>query len=200
VPIAAATRRIVTAANPVGIGDGDRRLYLRALDYRSDDPILEDAVSALLVETIEYDFAPIRGGKIMTAVRATRTKVLDDTVRGFVRLHPDAVVLDLGSGLDPRAHRCDPPPGVDCFDVDLPEVIRLRERFRPGRSTLISADLARPDPNAVGEVAADWLRAVPADRPAMIVCDGLMIPLPGFAFRALARAPDVVGYRFPAHR
>jgi O-methyltransferase involved in polyketide biosynthesis len=56
------------------------------------------------------------------------------------------------------------------------------------RGTLISADLAQPDPNATGEVAADWLRAVPADRPTMIVCDGLVIPLPGFAFRALTRA------------
>lgn len=60
-----------------------------------------------------------------------RTKTLDGLVRRFVVRHTDAVVLDLGSGLGPRAHRCDPSSGVDWYDIDFPEVTRLRERFLP---------------------------------------------------------------------
>jgi O-methyltransferase involved in polyketide biosynthesis len=40
--------------------------------------------------------------------------------------HPDAVVLDLGAGLNDRMFRIAPPPTVDRYDVDFPEVIALR--------------------------------------------------------------------------
>lgn len=158
-------------------------LTLRAVDSRADRPILDDTTSAELVERIDYDFSRWPAGRIMVAVHAARAKVLDDAVRAFVARHADAVVLDLGSGLDPRERRIDPPPGVDWFDVDLPEVVRLREHLLPGRSRPIAADLADPDLATSG-----WLDGVPVDRPVMIVCDGLMALLPGAAFTAMVRA------------
>ena len=36
---------------------------------------------------------------------AVRAKILDEMVRRFVLCHPDAVVLDLGAGLDGRIFR-----------------------------------------------------------------------------------------------
>ncbi|OLS97455.1 hypothetical protein BJF90_09935 [Pseudonocardia sp. CNS-004] len=37
--------------------------------------------------------------------------------------HPEAVVLDLGAGLDTRAWRVEAPSTVDFYDIDLPEVV-----------------------------------------------------------------------------
>jgi hypothetical protein len=66
----------------------------------------------------------------LVASTALRAKKLDDIVRRFVTAHPDAVVLDLGCGLDTRVVRCAPPSGVDWYDVDVPVVADLRRGAR----------------------------------------------------------------------
>lgn len=58
--------------------------------------------------------------------------------------------------------RCAPPPGVDWYDIDFPEVVDLRAECLPGPSHLVGADLT----------STDWITAVPGDRPAMIVAEG----------------------------
>jgi O-methyltransferase involved in polyketide biosynthesis len=84
----------------------------------------------------------------------------------FVARHPDAVGLDLGAGLDTRAFRVAPPPTVDWYDVDFPEVIAARGQLIPDRANAhgVGADLTDPD----------WLDAIPTNRPAVIVADGLL--------------------------
>lgn len=151
------------------------QLHLRALDGRSPNPILGDAASVELAEKIDKDWPLIPRSVVL--VHAVRAVTLDNAVRRFVARHPDAVVLDLGCGLDTRARRCAPPAGVDWYDVDFPEVTRLRERFLPGLSHPVGADLT----------TSGWLDDIPGDRPAMVVSDGLMALLPGPAFVALTR-------------
>ena len=51
----------------------------------------------------------------------------DRCVREFLAAHPDAVVVELGCGLDTRFYRVDNGP-VTWYDLDLPEVIALRRR------------------------------------------------------------------------
>ena len=62
--------------------------------------------------------------------------------------------------------RIAPPATVDWYDIDFPEVIAARQQLLPQRAHAhgIGADLTDPD----------WLDAVPGDRPAVIVADGLM--------------------------
>ena len=98
-------------------------------------------------------------------------------MRRFVVLHPDAVVLDLGAGLDDRMFRVDPPSTVDWYDIDFPEVIAVRRQVlpQPTNAHSIGADLT--DPN--------WLDDVPTDRPAVIVADGLIVFLTQHDFVSL---------------
>jgi O-methyltransferase involved in polyketide biosynthesis len=58
------------------------------------------------------------------------------------------------------------PAAVDWYDVDYPAVVATRERLIPadGNAHNIGADVTE----------TDWLNAVPSDRPAVIVADGLM--------------------------
>src|SRR6516225_2364823 len=118
-------------------------LYFRSLDYKSPRPILGDVTSARLADTIGYDFRQL---KMMRAKRldlALRTRTLDNLVRAFVARNRDAVVLDLGCGLDPRMIRCNPASSIDWYDVDFPVVVELRKRFLPESSAhLIGTDLA----------------------------------------------------------
>jgi O-methyltransferase involved in polyketide biosynthesis len=154
-------------------------LYFRSLDYKSPSPILGDATSARLADTIGYDFRRL---KVMRAKRldlALRTRTLDNLVRSFVAKNRDAVVLDLGCGLDPRMIRCNPPSSLDWYDVDFPVVVELRKRFLPESSAhLIGTDLT----------SSRWMDDIPAKRPAMLVADGLMAFMTDQAFRGMIRS------------
>ena len=152
-------------------------LYARALDAKARHPILGDAHSTGIADLIDYDFAKLKLKPSLVCGTALRAKKLDEAVRTFVAGHPDAVVLDLGCGLDTRVLRCDPPAGVDWYDVDFPDVVDLRPRFIQDRSRRIGADLTTPG----------WLGPLPRDRPAMIVAEGLLPFLPGDTFQRMTR-------------
>ncbi|MEU8399979.1 class I SAM-dependent methyltransferase [Nonomuraea sp. NPDC048892] len=101
---------------------------------------------------IDYDFAKLKVKPSLVVTTALRAKMLDGVVRAFVAAHPGCVVLDLGCGLDPRMARCDPPPGVDWYDIDFPEVVRLRRDY--GRCFASSA----PAPSSV--MLVSWSRSM----------------------------------------
>lgn len=152
-------------------------LYAKALDAWCPRPILADRCSADIADQIDYDFARLRVTPSLVCSTALRTKKLDQVVREFVARHPDAIVLDLGCGFDPRMLRCDPPPGIDWYDIDFPDVLAHRDQLLPGRSRLLGADLTTPG----------WLDSLPRDRPAVIVAEGLVPFLPGDSFARLTR-------------
>ena len=97
---------------------------------------------------------------------ALRTTMLDHAVRLFVARHRDAVVVDLGAGLDSRRPRVAPPPDVDWFDVDLPAVAALRDRLLPPAARSHTVGVSVTDPA--------WTTSIPRDRPTILVADGLL--------------------------
>lgn len=146
----------------------------RALDSRLPRPFLGDTMADEIIATIGYglDKFPQLNTKLLDRRSkvfdvAVRAKILDEMVRRFVLLRPDAVVLDLGAGLDGRISRVNPPPTVEWYDVDFPEVVALRRKLlpQPANAHNVGADLTDPD----------WLHDIPRDRPAMIVADGLVL-------------------------
>lgn len=153
-------------------------LQCRALDSESPDPILGDTRSADLVEKIDYDFAKLKVKPSLVCGTALRAKKLDQAVTDFIDRHSDAVVLDLGCGLDTRVFRCDPADGIDWYDVDFPEIAGLRPQFLPERSRPLGADLT----------TTGWLEALPGDRPVMVVAEGLLPFMPGDTFQRMTRA------------
>ncbi|SKU60275.1 O-methyltransferase [Mycobacteroides abscessus subsp. massiliense] len=148
-------------------------LGLRAIDATLEPPFLGDQMAAQVAQASGFDmsrFPLLVTTRMSPRVKATstslRTKLEDEVVTRFVRAYPDAVVLDLGAGLDTRAFRINPPATVDWYDVDFPAVIDLRHQLIPKRAHThtVSTDITD-----VG-----WLNDIPADRPTMIVHDGLV--------------------------
>jgi len=105
--------------------------YARALDSRWPHPILGDSLADEVVGKIDYDFEALGVQTSVVCQAALRAKMLDDRVRAFVKRHPDAVVVDLGAGLDDRMQRVGPPPTVDWYNVDLAGVTALRDKLLP---------------------------------------------------------------------
>lgn len=155
-------------------------LYLRAYESRSPDPILGDTAAAEAVDRIEYDWdrmsRAMHPGSNQYLV-SMRAKQFDDWSTGFLRRHPDAVVLHLGCGMDTRAFRLHPPEGVRWFDVDQPKVIALRRKLYDDR------DGYRMIGSSVTDEA--WLCEIPADRPTLVVAEGLVMYLVEPEVRAL---------------
>ena len=65
--------------------------------------------------------------------------------------------------------RLDPGPGVEWYDVDFPSVIALREKVFP----------SRPNYHLVATPATDpsWLDQIPADRPTLLLAEGISMYL-----------------------
>jgi O-methyltransferase involved in polyketide biosynthesis len=144
----------------------------RALDSRLPRPFLGDATADDIITRTGYDlskFPTISSTKVDPRTKvfeiAVRAKRLDEVVGRFIAGHPDAVVLDLGAGLDSRVLRVQPAATVAWYDVDFPEVVALRRQLlpQPANVQAVGADLTEPG----------WLQQLPTDRPAVIVADGL---------------------------
>ncbi|MFI6788005.1 class I SAM-dependent methyltransferase [Nonomuraea sp. NPDC050383] len=139
--------------------------YLRALDSDARHPILADPWAPKAVRRLDHDFTSFRSAAMGRFAVALRSRVMDLWITRYLARHPDATVVDLGSGLDNRSFRVDPPHGHLWFDLDFPDVIDLARRLypeRPGR-TGIGASVLDPD----------WLKQIPGDRPVVVVADGL---------------------------
>ena len=141
-------------------------LCARALDNRSPHPILADAAADEIVRKLDYDYGQFHLNPNLIVTCAHRARKLDEVASRFLDHHPGAIGLDLGTGLDTRMVRIAPPSSIHWYDIDFPAVIAARERLIPGASNAhgVGADLT----------STDWLDAIPTDRPAVVVADGLM--------------------------
>jgi O-methyltransferase involved in polyketide biosynthesis len=141
-------------------------LYARALDSRSPRTILDDSGADRIAAGIDYDFAGLGLVTSVVCQAALRTKMLDDRVRMFVASHPDAVVVDLGAGLDDGMSRVEPPASVDWYSVDLPGVIAVRDSVVPANAQAHSV------PQSL--TGGHWPDAIPAGQPTMLIANGLL--------------------------
>ncbi|ACU34379.1 class I SAM-dependent methyltransferase [Actinosynnema mirum] len=163
-------------------------LYGRALDSARPHSVLNDGAAAEAVARLDYDF-PGTGLTMTSAVGvAIRAWQLDRWLRGFLAEHPRATVLHLACGLDTRAHRLSPGPDVRWVDVDLPDVVAVREKVLPppgGDYRLVGASATSPEL---------W-ESIPDDRPTAVVFEGLSMYLSGAEVEGMVRR--AVG-RFPS--
>lgn len=145
-------------------------LWAKAGESLLPDSLLKDRFAAEAAARIDYDFARLKVDRDLMVGLAMRAHTLDGWTRAFLAEHGDAIVLHLGCGLDSRTFRIDPPASIDWYDVDYPEVIALRRRLYPAHAgyQLIGSSVTE----------RGWLEALPQDRPAMIVAEGLLPYLP----------------------
>ncbi len=103
-------------------------LWARAAATQEKDPIIRDEKAVEMVSRIDYDFSRFEKARLTRLGVAVRTLILDQQLATFLEQHPDAVVINLGAGLDTRYQRvCN--GAVDWYEIDLPDSIEMRKRF-----------------------------------------------------------------------
>ncbi|SDZ05885.1 methyltransferase, TIGR00027 family [Saccharopolyspora shandongensis] len=144
-------------------------LYARAMDNRRPDPVLGDETADRLLDRIDFDFRRLLSSGDQLAV-ILRAKQLDDWAASYLAEHPDAVVLHLACGLDSRAFRLTVPADVRWYDIDMPDVIELRNRLYPQ---------APANYRTIAASVTDryWLDEIPTGRPTLVIAEGLTMYL-----------------------
>ncbi|SDX18891.1 O-methyltransferase [Marininema mesophilum] len=144
-------------------------LYSRALESRSQNPILKDEVAEKIIQSIDYDFEKMSKNQEGSIIVTIRAKYLDLWATQFLEKQPQATVVHLACGLDSRVNRIHVPPKVRWYDIDFPEVIDLRRHFYPERNGyhMIGSSVTE----------SEWLKTIPTDQPVLIIAEGLTMYL-----------------------
>jgi O-methyltransferase involved in polyketide biosynthesis len=116
------------------LGDVQKTLFLplwgRAIESQKKKPLLVDKVAVEILNEVNFDFAPI-AKKISEITRLgwiARGLSYDNIITQFYQRSPDAIIVNIGCGLDTTFDRIDN-GYLQWYDLDLPDVIELRKHF-----------------------------------------------------------------------
>jgi O-methyltransferase involved in polyketide biosynthesis len=114
-----------------------------------------------------------------------RAAEIDRALRRWLEVHPDGFIVSLGEGLETQISRVDN-GRMRWLSVDLPESIRLRERF------ITPSDRCRHLPASALDLR--WMDAVDPSRGVCIVAQGLLMYLEPASVQTLLVS---IAERFP---
>ena len=75
-------------------------LWAKATENQHRNPLLRDEKAAEIISKIDYDFSKFKKASFSQAGVCVRASLIDEEARTFIAAHPDAVVIQLGAGLD----------------------------------------------------------------------------------------------------
>ncbi len=104
-------------------------LWARAVETQREDSIIKDIRALDILSRIAYDFSRFGKAWMSQVGVCIRTMLLDRAVREYLSNNPNAVVVNLGCGLDTRGERLSTERYALWYDLDLPEAIGLRRVF-----------------------------------------------------------------------
>ena len=143
-------------------------LWAKAEESARPDALLRDPKAAEMMEKIAYDFSKFRKAKFTQAGCCVRASLIDREVEAFIAQHPDAVVVQLGAGLDARYERLRKPAITHWYDLDVAESIALRRQLlqESERNTYIASSM----------FDYGWIDTVKAHgKPVLLVIEGVLM-------------------------
>ena len=145
-------------------------LYGRALESQKPDPLIHDPYAVALVQALDYDFEKFNHPS-STVGCALRAAYFDDRARIFIATHPDAVVVNVGCGLDARLQRLgDIANDTPFYGLDLDEVINLRHQWLKPLPNEVLIGASMFDPQWLDDLADKY-----ANRPILFIIEGVMM-------------------------
>ncbi len=152
-------------------------LNLRARESTRTDPIIRDPQAIEICNQIEYDFSIFdQAARRLQVYVAIRTNIFDLAVVSFLAQAPEAIIINLGAGLDTRCSRVDVRKS-SWFDVDVQDVVEIRRHFFPetDRHTCL----------AYSAWDFSWMKVIPKNLPILVIAEGFLIYFDGERVKAL---------------
>lgn len=143
-------------------------LWAKATETKRPNALLHDKKAVEIMEQIEYDFTKFQKAKLSQVGCCIRAKLIDHETRLFLNEHPEAVVIQLGAGLDARYERLGQPKVCHWFDLDLAEATTLRLQFlkESERNTFLAESM----------LDEEWIDRVNSyGRPILIIVEGVFM-------------------------
>jgi O-methyltransferase involved in polyketide biosynthesis len=141
-------------------------LHNRASEAKRPDGVLVDPESVRIYSAINYNFARHFGDPLGSL--AARAAEIDRALRSWLEHHPDGTIVSLGEGLETQSRRVDN-GRMRWLSVDLPDAIRLRERFLAPTDRFRHVAASALDPV--------WMDEVDPSSGVFVVAQGLLMYL-----------------------
>jgi O-methyltransferase involved in polyketide biosynthesis len=162
-------------------------LWARAVESQRARPIVRDTKAVEIMERIDYDFSKFRKAALSQVGVSIGTMLLDRATLDFLERRPQAVVVNLGAGLDTRFERIADGRIRTWYDLDLPEAIELRRRFFSAGAHNVFLAKSLFDFSWMDDVADDGA-------PVLIIAEGLLMYFTEHELRPLFHC---LAQRFP---
>lgn len=104
-------------------------LYARAKESGKPKHKIYDQKAIDVVKQLDYDFSAADKDSTMSTGVIARTILLDRMVSEWLENHSEAVVVNIASGMDTRFYRIGNQKILRWYNVDLPDAMRVRERY-----------------------------------------------------------------------
>ncbi len=109
-------------------------LCMRAKESKQKKPIIKDEMSEKILSKLDYDFNKFTADERCQLCISVRTNYFDNALKDFVAKYDDAVVVLVACGLDPRIERVGIEKKYQTYQLDFPDVIKIRRRLLPESS------------------------------------------------------------------
>lgn len=115
-------------------------LYARANYSKKRQKLFYDKKSLEIARRLNYDFSAAHSDEALNSLTISRTVLIDNLVKDFIKQNPYATVINIACGLDTRFFRVDNGL-INWYDIDLKETIDIRKHFfeNSGRQKMIAA-------------------------------------------------------------
>ncbi|WNY22796.1 hypothetical protein MmiHf6_00810 [Methanimicrococcus hongohii] len=107
-------------------------LWGRAEYSKKNPEILDDQKAIEIVENLDFDFSEIgrNFGEFGGLCYIIRARKIEDKIRDFIKIHPKATIVNIGSGLDTSFSRIDNEK-IHWYNLDMPDAIEFRQSLIP---------------------------------------------------------------------
>lgn len=126
--------------------------------------ILQDRSAEQIWEQEGFQLKGKSKSKWLALYMSMRASVFDRWLMGKMETHPDALILNIGCGLDGRISRIGN-QGHHWYDIDFPQVIDQRKKHFSETEgyTMLGADIRDPR----------WINAIPEAEEAIVLLEGV---------------------------
>ena len=162
-------------------------LWAKAIEEQQPEPIIHDKKAAEILNNLDYDFAKFKDSKLSQIGVVIRTEIIDQALTAFLDKHGKSNVINIGAGLDTRYTRLNDPRIAHWYDLDVPEAIKLRQRFFNETSKI----------SFIAKSVFDftWFEQIPdSELPLIILCEGVLMY---FEEKELQTLFNKLALRFP---